>query len=169
MGNSSNKDFNALQCVVGFFLESKCTPEAIIELLAHMGVSVSTQTTRNMVNSLIRSARLRNKGLPPSMFIYDNFDLDFKVAQPTAGKAGTHVSMTSATFALYAGAGLGDLRFTKELYATSPFNKDLAPGDPRIYTPRVLDILPARTAPVGGLDALSAAFAWHMRAILVQQ
>jgi hypothetical protein len=56
MGNSSNEQFNALQCIVGFFLESKGTPEGVIEMLAHMGVSVSTQTTRNMVNSLTKNA-----------------------------------------------------------------------------------------------------------------
>ena len=88
MGHSSNKHFNVLQCIIGFFLESKCTPEGVIELLAHIGVLVSTQTTRNMVNSLTKSAAHRNKHLPPSMIVYVNFDMDFKVAQPTTGKAG---------------------------------------------------------------------------------
>lgn len=74
-----------------------------------MGVSVSTQTTCNMVNSLIESARKWNHSLPPVQFIYDNFDLDFKVAQPTIGRSGTHVSMTSATFAPYATAQMDDL------------------------------------------------------------
>jgi hypothetical protein len=93
IGNSSNERFNALQCVIGFFLESKCAAEGVIELLAHMGVSVSTQTTRNMVQSLTKSAAERNRHLPPSQFIYDNFDMDFKVAQPTIGSRGSHTSM----------------------------------------------------------------------------
>lgn len=76
-------------------------PEGVIEIIAHMGVSVSTQTTQNMVNSLMRNARDRNKTLPPTMFIYDNFDMDFKVAQPTDGKSGSHASMTSEMFAPY--------------------------------------------------------------------
>lgn len=169
MGNSSNEKFNALQCIIGFFLESKCVPEIVIELLSHMGISVSTFTTGKMVNSLTVSARQRNKNLPPSMFIYDNFDLDFKVAQPTIGRSGTHVSMTSATFAPYSMSYPNALQFTKELHATSAFNKDIPPGDPRVYTPRVRDILPSNAASQGGLDALSKAFAWHIRAILVQQ
>src|SRR6266481_3392865 len=120
MGHSSNKCFNVLQCAIGFFLESKCTPEGVIELLANIGLSVSTQTTRNMVNALTKSTAQRNKHLPPSMIIYDNFDMDFKVAQPTMGKAGSHTSMTSATFAPYAqGFMPGDLKFMKELYSTS--------------------------------------------------
>ena len=168
MGNSSNKEFNTLNCVVGFFLESKCMPEVIIELLVHMSVSLSTQTTHNMVNSLIWSAKKCNQGFPPSMFIYNNFDLDFKVAQPTGRKSGTHVSMTSATFALYTETRPKDMCFTKGLHATSPFNKDLVPGDPRIYTPRVCNILPACTTH-SGLYSLSVAFVWHLRAILLQQ
>ncbi|KZP21372.1 hypothetical protein FIBSPDRAFT_711309, partial [Athelia psychrophila] len=87
MGNSSNKDFNALQCILGFFLESKCAPEVVTELLAHMGVSISTSTTQQMVKLLATNSRAQNKALPPSQFIYDNFDLDLKVAQPTTGNS----------------------------------------------------------------------------------
>ena len=103
MGHSLNEHFNALQCIIlGVFLQSKCTPEGVIKLLVHIGVSVLRQPTHNMINSLTKSAAQRNKHLPPSMIIYDDFDMDFKVAQPTVGKAGLHTSMTSATFAPYA-------------------------------------------------------------------
>ena len=61
-----------------------------MELLSHMGVSISMQTDRNMVNSLTKSTWLWNKNLPDLMFIYDNFDLDFKATQPTLGNIGTH-------------------------------------------------------------------------------
>jgi len=88
------------------------------------------------------------------MFIYNNFDLDFKVAQPTAGKSGWRVSMTSATFSPYANTYNEDLQFTKELHKTSPFNKDLEPGDPQIYKPSIHDILPSRTGPIRTLDPL---------------
>src|SRR5882724_4713607 len=143
MGNRSNEQFNALQYIVSFFLESKGIPKGIIKMLAHMGVSVSTQTTRNMVNSLIKNAQDRNKTLPLTMFIYDNFDMDFKVAQPTVGKSGSHTSMTSTMFAPYVAMGPSDnLRFTQELHKTSCFNKYLAAGDPQIYTPCIQDILP---------------------------
>jgi len=116
MGHSSNELFNVLQCVISFFLESKCTLEGVTKLLAHMGVSYLTQTTRNMVKSLTKSAIVRNKHLPHSMFIYDNFNMDFKVTQPTSGKIGSHTSMTSATFTLYAQGSMSeDLKFTREL------------------------------------------------------
>jgi len=170
MGHSSNERFNALQCVIGFFLELKCTPEGVTELLAHMGVSASTQTTRNMVKSLTKSAIGRNKHLPRSMFIYDNFDMDFKVAQPTAGKIGSHTSMMSATFAPYAQGSMSeDLKFTRQLHTTSRFNKDNPPGSPSVYTPCIRDVMPRPEVLVDGLDSLHRAFAWHLRAILIQQ
>jgi len=116
----------------------KSTPEGVIELLVHIGVSVSTQTTRNMISSLTKSATHRNKYLPSSMIIYDDFDMDFKVAQPVVGKAGSHTSMTSVTFVPYAhGFMPGDLKFTKELHATSQFNKDIPECRPLIYAPRI--------------------------------
>jgi len=102
MGHSSNKCFNVLQCIISFFLESKCTPEGVTKLLAHMGISALTQTTWNMVKSLTKSAIVRNKQLPQSMFIYENFNINLRVAQPTARKIGSHTSMTSATFTPYA-------------------------------------------------------------------
>ena len=80
--------------------------------------------------------------------------------------------MTAATFAPYVGTTLDDLRFTKELHETSRFNKDLQPNDPRIYKLTFRDVLPkveppSLTSP--RLDSLSKAFAWHLRAILVQR
>jgi hypothetical protein len=103
-----------------------------------MGISALTQTTQNMVKSLTKSTIARNKYLPHSMFICDNFDMDIKVAQPTTGKTGSHTSMASATSALYAqGSTLQDLKFTRKLYVTSQFNKDNLPGCPAVYTPRI--------------------------------
>lgn len=166
LANSTNKDVNALQSVIGFFLELKQTPDIIVELLAHMGVSVSSQTNRNVVNSLTVHAKQWNKHLPPSQFIYDNFDVDLKVAQATAGKGGSHLSMTSATFAPYATIEGGfHLRYTKELYKTSHFNVHLSAGDPQIYTPLLRHVLPNHNSGSG----LRKVFAWHLHAILIQQ
>jgi len=167
MGHSSSKCFNALQCVIGFFLESKCTPEGVIKLLAHIGVSVSTQTTCNMINSLTKSAAHRNNDLLPSMIVYDNFDINFKVAQPTVGKAGLHTSMTSATFAPYAHGFMW----------SSWRNCMWLPSSTRtywkhsllIYTPCIWVILPPCELLVDSLDSLHKAFAWHFWAILLWQ
>lgn len=141
-------------------------------MMAHMGVSVSLGTIRNTVKSLRKNANLRLKNLPPGNMIYDNFDMDFKVAQPVAGHQGTHMSVTAATFAPYIGVNLEDLRFTEELHKTSRFNKDLQPNDPKIYKLTFRDVLPrvdSSSPAIRGLDSLSRAFAWHLRAILVEQ
>ncbi|KAJ3858059.1 hypothetical protein EV359DRAFT_8204, partial [Lentinula novae-zelandiae] len=84
LGHSTNRNFNSLQCIVGLFLESKQAPEIIIELVAHMGVSVSLGSLQNMIQSLHSKARDRLKNLPGTNKIYDNFDIDFSKGQPTA-------------------------------------------------------------------------------------
>jgi len=177
-GNSLNMNFNTFQSIVGFFCDSKCTPEIVCEMLAHMGISVSVGATWNMVKSLHKHANICLKTLPPGNMIYDIFDMDFKVAQPVAGHDSMHMSATSVTFAPYPGTTLDDLQFTKELHETSIFNRDLRPTDPKIYKPTAFDLLPplepisdngATGSESTGLDALWKAFAWHMRAILVEQ
>jgi len=103
--------------------------------------------------------------------IYDNFDMDFRVAQPHAGHQGTHVSVTAATFAPYVAISPSDLRFMKELHETSRFNKDLQPHDAKIYKPTCSDILPPPedSSKHSRLHSIKAAFAWHIRAILVER
>lgn len=136
-----------------------------------MGVAVSLGTTRNTIKSLRQHANARLKSLPPVNMIYDNFDMDFRVAQPTAGHQGTHISVTAATFAPYIGTSPDDLRFTKELHKTSRFNKDIEMPDARVYRPTAADVLPICEPTEEGekLDSLNKAFAWHFRAILVEQ
>jgi hypothetical protein len=41
LSNSLDENFNVFQAIIGFFCNSKCTPEIICEMMAHMGVSVS--------------------------------------------------------------------------------------------------------------------------------
>ncbi|KAJ3816302.1 hypothetical protein F5880DRAFT_1447819, partial [Lentinula raphanica] len=84
IGHSTNQSFNSLQSFLRLFFESKQTPEVVIELAAHMGISVSTGSLRNMVTSLNTQARARLKSIPKSNKIYDNVDVDFQKGQPTA-------------------------------------------------------------------------------------
>ena len=78
--------------------------------------------------------------------------------------------MTSVMFAPYAhGFVPCILKFTKELHATSRFNKDIPEHSPLIYAPHTRDILPPCEPLVNGLDSLHKVFAWHFRAILLQQ
>ena len=136
-----------------------------------MGISTSLGSTWNTIKSLHKHANARLKALPAGNMIYDNFDMDFRVAQPCAGHQGMHVSVTAATFAPYVAILPNDLRFTSELHKTSRFNKDLRPNDARIYKPTCDDVLPPPedSSWQSKLLSLNAAFAWHMRAILVER
>lgn len=131
-------------------------------MLAHMGVCISLGTTHNMVKSLCKHANARLRNLPPGNIIYDNMAI--------AGHQGLHMSATAATFAPYTRVSMGDLKVTKELYARSPYNKDLNQADPKIYQPTTSHILPGPKvfSTSTSLDSLSRAFAWHIQAILVQ-
>ncbi|KAJ8090290.1 hypothetical protein PM082_018886 [Marasmius tenuissimus] len=168
LGQSSNERFNSLQCFVGYFLESKHTPEIVLELVSHMGLSVSNQSIRNINNSLSMEAKRRLRSLPNVLnSIHDNFDMDFNVAQPTVENRKVHWSATAATFVNYRDINPDqDLRFVKELRLTSPFNDDIRPENRTTLTPSFTDILP-RAQKAG--KTMKDVFAWHLRAILVEQ
>ena len=71
----------------------------------------------------------------------------------------------------YVATSPDDLCFTKELHRTSWFNKDLWLNDPRIYKPTCNDVLPPQEDSLrrSKLLSLNAAFAWHIREILVKR
>ena len=98
---SSNQRCNALQSAVGLFLESCNTPETVRELLAHMGLSVSTTAINDMVNSLSKESRTEIQMLGQTLltsYAYDNLDIDLKHAIPTIEKDPTTlIHLTSAT------------------------------------------------------------------------
>ncbi|KAF8585314.1 hypothetical protein K439DRAFT_1616043 [Ramaria rubella] len=53
---STNQKCNALGGTLGFFLHSKNVPEKVIEVLHHLGISASTCSIYNAVNSLSQAA-----------------------------------------------------------------------------------------------------------------
>lgn len=148
---------------MGFFLESKQAPEIITELLAHMGISVSSGSLHNMVNSLSKKVRRRLRSLPHSNTAYDNLDFDFQKGQPTAENIKQHLSISAGTFVPYKNIDHDhDLHFVKELYATSPYNESAT----NVIHPQIDHILPAMEDP-SSPQALGAYFAWFCRQILV--
>ncbi|KIK32774.1 hypothetical protein CY34DRAFT_27153 [Suillus luteus UH-Slu-Lm8-n1] len=91
---------NTLQCVFGIFLHSTGTPQRVIDVLAHAGVSISTQSIATAVKSLSNEAGVQIKQAVQTLttaLAYDNFDIDFKTAQPTIEHQSQFVSSTSAT------------------------------------------------------------------------
>ncbi|KAJ3968597.1 hypothetical protein EV361DRAFT_1003093 [Lentinula raphanica] len=168
IGNSTNQNFNSLQSFVGLFFESKQTPEIIIELAAHMGISVSTGSLQNMVKSLNKQARMCLKSLPKSNKIYDNVDVDFQKGQPTAENQKSHISFTAATFVPFKNIDRDqNLRFMRELYQTSPHNPHAA----AVTRPVVEDIFPqgdAILAPDVSPASLYSYYTWLCQQVLVE-
>lgn len=96
-----NQKCNALQTFIGLFLHATNTPETVHELLAHVGLAVSTTTTHNAVNTLSKQATERIRTLGKTMevlYAYDNIDIQLKYSTPTVERPeDTLIHLTSAT------------------------------------------------------------------------
>jgi hypothetical protein len=127
MMQSSNQRCNTLQSAVGMFLESCNTPETVQELLAHMGISVSTMAINDMVNSLSKEAHTEIQRLGQSLqvaYAYDNLDIDLKHTVPSVEKDSvTLIHLTSGTLLpLDDTIALDDLDCSEELWKKSSDN-----------------------------------------------
>ncbi|KDQ12171.1 hypothetical protein BOTBODRAFT_76648, partial [Botryobasidium botryosum FD-172 SS1] len=98
---SNERRCNALQTIVGMFAHSCNTPERVLETIAHAGLSVSSSSVLNMVNSLSKKAVDVTKETVRSTCVgigYDNLDVQFKSSQPTIEKAPKLLHMTTGAF-----------------------------------------------------------------------
>ncbi|KAG1815389.1 hypothetical protein EV424DRAFT_1348494 [Suillus variegatus] len=72
----------------------------VIDVLAHAGFSISTQSIMTAVKSLSKEAGVQIKQAVQTLttaLAYDNFNIDFKTAQPTIEHQSQFISLTSAT------------------------------------------------------------------------
>jgi hypothetical protein len=58
---NSNERCNTLQCIFGIFLHSSGVPQRVIDVLAHAGLSISTQSITTAVKSLSKEASIQIK------------------------------------------------------------------------------------------------------------
>ena len=65
LANSSNKNADVFQTVIPFFCESKGTPQKIIEMLVHMGVSCSLSSCCTLVKKLANDGKVSRTGCQP--------------------------------------------------------------------------------------------------------
>jgi hypothetical protein len=176
---TSNSQCNLLQGWLGFFMRSACVPEKVVEVFAHAGLSISLTSIHNAVSSISREISSKIKREVRTLqagFAYDNFNIQFKAAQPTLEHRGSFMSTTSATvIPLY---GINDnnvdaLRSSAQLWDRDSHNP----------SPLVLPVMTEwrsflrlhknnaysrQTHPVR-LSPRQEAFSWHVRAILVNQ
>lgn len=88
---STSQKCNALATVMGMFFHSTNTPELVVEVFAHAGLSISTTSINNMITALSKmSANDVRKLALTTLFAlaYDNFDMDFKSWSATIEKPG---------------------------------------------------------------------------------
>ncbi|KAF8167142.1 hypothetical protein B0H34DRAFT_812416, partial [Crassisporium funariophilum] len=145
---STNKRCNALQSIMGIFLQSCNCPETLRELLARIGLSISTSTINDAVHNLSKEADRSLKELGRTLLAllaYDNIDFDLKHSVPTVEKAeSTLIHLTSGTMMpLPDSITLADLDCADELWRKSPNNPLALPQDiPQIPFENLLTIHP---------------------------
>ncbi|KIM55780.1 hypothetical protein SCLCIDRAFT_17343 [Scleroderma citrinum Foug A] len=113
--------------VLGIFFQSTHTPQKVINTLARIGISISTETINAAVRSLsIESAnKLRTLGQSLlAAYAYNNFDVDLKSHVLTVEKTNDSLKhLTSGIlFPLVHGMTSDDLKCAEELWRLAPTN-----------------------------------------------
>ncbi|KIK79759.1 hypothetical protein PAXRUDRAFT_160419, partial [Paxillus rubicundulus Ve08.2h10] len=101
------------------------TPTQVIDVLSHAGLSTSASSINNVVNSLSKESMCAIKKSVQTLqtaFAYDNFNIDFKTAQPTVEHQSTFFTQTSllmtsaTTIPLYGVVDPADLRCLEQIH-----------------------------------------------------
>ncbi|KAG1736672.1 uncharacterized protein EDB91DRAFT_1337407 [Suillus paluster] len=129
---STNQRSNALQSVLGIFLQSTHTPQKVIDTLSHIGISISTNSIRAAIQSLSAKSQNTLRTIGKSLltsYAYDNFDVDLKSQVPQAEKSNESLKhLTSGLlFPLEHGVTTDDLKCSEELWRRSMLNPHAQP------------------------------------------
>ncbi|KDQ56406.1 hypothetical protein JAAARDRAFT_195051 [Jaapia argillacea MUCL 33604] len=167
MTQSTNQRCNPLPAVMGIFGRCSNTPERVMEVLAHAGLSISTTAVNNAIRSLAEESRRGLRALGSTMlasYAYDNFDVDLKVDTPTVEKAvPTLKHLTSGTLLeVKHGVTTEDLRCADTLWRSSPNNPQRESQRPVCSWDQLLTIHPEDPHP-SGLYCQQRFNAWKMR------
>ncbi|KAF8257522.1 hypothetical protein EI94DRAFT_1629737, partial [Lactarius quietus] len=171
----ANESCNHLQGIIGMFVHSANVPQHVIEVLAHAGLSISIKSIQRAVKSMsIDSAHKIRDGLCTLKvaMAYDNFDINFKMSEPTVTHCSNFVSATLATvIPLVTVDDINALHGSVVLWDADPHNP--SPSTP----PAVFDDFDLlkfhvmdtynRRMPGKEFSPQCEAFAWHIREILV--
>ncbi|KAJ6570791.1 hypothetical protein B0H10DRAFT_1671883, partial [Mycena sp. CBHHK59/15] len=68
-----------LESVFGIFLHASNTPSKVIETLAHMGISISTDAIDNAIRALSHETYYTLRAMGQTLlagYAYDNFDIN---------------------------------------------------------------------------------------------
>ena len=136
---STNQRCNYLQGFLGVFQRSCNTPDKVLEVFAHMGVSISPNAVTHAVSSLSEKAIvniLKTGHTLCTSFAYDNFDVELPTTRHGVDQSTVKLHhLTSALLVpLQHGVTPQDLQCSEELWKVSPYNSA------RVQAPKVADI-----------------------------
>lgn len=157
--------------VLGFNMQSRLTPEVIIEMYAHLGLSVAPSTLANMTKTLSAESRSEVTYAADRMLMqmaYDNQDVGAPAAQPTVEKPGAFLSLTSGTYLRLLHCQPDDFAHSQQLWDMSSLNPSRPLGSPAPYRVTYKDIV--RLLPVSPTTprpAHVALFGYHILRLLV--
>ncbi|KAJ3555332.1 hypothetical protein NM688_g2636 [Phlebia brevispora] len=135
-----NQHCNALQSTTGIFLHSCNTPEKVIKVLAHMGISIAPSSIHRAIRSLSRETAKAIRALGQTRVAsvaFDNFDIKFHMLIPTVDSPGDGlVHLTSATLLkLDHDVTPEDLRCSDTIWNRQDLHINPAATDPRPFNP----------------------------------
>jgi len=87
MMQSIKPKLNALQSIIRIFLQSVHTPQNVIDTLARIGISISTNAINAVVKSLSTESQITIWNLGQTLltsYAYDNFNVNLKSHVPLA-------------------------------------------------------------------------------------
>ncbi|KAF8430435.1 hypothetical protein L210DRAFT_3418168 [Boletus edulis BED1] len=124
-----NQKSNALQSIIGFFLQSVHAPYNVINTLAHIGLSISSNAINMALRSLSAESEHTLQTLGHSLialYAYYNFDVNLKSQVPTVEKLNDSLKhLTSGLlFPLAHSVVSDDLQCSDELWKKSWLNLD---------------------------------------------
>jgi hypothetical protein len=122
---STNQHANALQSMIAIYLRSTDTSERVMEIMAHMGISVSVSSCNNAISSLSKDMKRQIEAIGQTLtaaYCYDNINIPY-YASPGDHSRSQFVSMTNATLVPMAGVNREDLKLCEHLWGRNPLNR----------------------------------------------
>lgn len=170
--HSTNQECNSLQSIIGVFLHVCNMPDAVLELLVHLGVSISPSTISNAVSNLSKESSSEVHKLGKTLltlYVYDNLDVDLKHLVPTVeNPLNTLVHLTTSSMLLVIhDITLDDLDCSEFLWKRYKHNFNALPQDiPNIPFKKLFEIHPENTT--GGPSRRKRFNAWKYVSDLIE-
>jgi hypothetical protein len=137
--HNANQRCNILQSVIGVYIHTANTPEDVVDIMARLGVSISSSSINAAISSLSADATqeiLKVAMTGTMMFGWDNFDVQLKPLVPRIEDPQNNMlNMTSGTFIpLREGYNPMDMDCAEEVYRSMWYSSQLKSGpDPVNY------------------------------------